>query len=560
MNLRQQLGLAMSLLTFVIVTTLAVGASRVGEREARKATSDALTGLASTLADRLDRSMAVRMNMLEMLAKIEPLQTVWTGSPVAVRNVLDDALSVIAGASWLGFAGTDGIVVAGSGGRREGTSVSEQPWFQRGLIVPTVEGANASKLSLTGLSSDGKPYTVVDIAVPIAGRSGGPAGVLALSLNWLWAANLRQEMLNRSTEPQTKQLWILSREGRVLVGPNPGAIPYPDPMLSRMAAARSGSFRDQAKDDRILTGFATLDDHPNLGWIIVAREEEAIAFAPARRVVWVIIILGALTGALGVFGSILIADRVSRPITSLTSKADLLERDSIDTLPREGGSVEVMRLSSALRSLVLRIGSAERRTADAETRASDVARRFTDDIAMLRTLADTDALTGLFNRRSFLDLATKAMKSYREDGPHFGILMIDIDHFKSVNDKLGHSAGDSVIQWAASKINAAIRHCDKAARFGGEEFIVLVSDIALCPVAELAAHIRRAVAAEPAGGAGKDLYITVSIGGAVVDETDRDIEDLVERADLALYSAKKLGRNAVVMAPDRKTVPVRYVA
>src|SRR5688500_15727912 len=118
MNLRQQLGLAMSLLTFVIVTTLAVGASRVGEPEARKATSDALTGLASTLADRLDRSIAVRMNMLEMLAKIEPLQTVWMGSPVAVRNVLDDALSVIAGASWLGFAGTDGIVVAASGGRR----------------------------------------------------------------------------------------------------------------------------------------------------------------------------------------------------------------------------------------------------------------------------------------------------------------------------------------------------------------------------------------------------------------------------------------------------------
>ena len=111
-DLRQQFGLAMSLLSFLIVATLALGALLVGEREARNATSEGLTGLASTLADRLDRSVGQRAGVVEMLARVEALKPVWEGDPEAARRLLQQALATIPNGNWLAFANTKGIVTA----------------------------------------------------------------------------------------------------------------------------------------------------------------------------------------------------------------------------------------------------------------------------------------------------------------------------------------------------------------------------------------------------------------------------------------------------------------
>ena len=559
-DLRQQFGLAMSLLSFLIVATLALGALLVGEREARNATSEGLTGLAATLADRLDRSVGQRAGVVEMLTRVEALKPVWEGDPEAARRLLQQALATIPNGNWLAFANTKGIVTAAANRRREGEDVSRYRWFQSGRTGTTIEVAQDLDYSLNGLGPDGGPYTIVELAAPVRDAGGRTTGVLALSLNWLWAASLRQETLNRSTEAATKELWILSRDGRVIIGPSLGSQPYSGDVLSRMHSAQRGSFSEASGEEAVLTGFAVVNDYPSLGWIVVARQREAVAFAAARNVASTVIVLGVLTAILAILASLYLARRISRPITHLAEEADLIERHSVDLLPRERGSREVVRLSSALRALILRIGFAEERTAAAELRAADVASRFNADIAKLRNLADTDPLTQLLNRRRFLDLASEAMELFRRDESPFGILMIDVDRFKPVNDRFGHAAGDRAIQWVGAKIAESVRPTDVVARFGGEEFIVLVPKITVQRASELGERIRLAIASDVLHGDGFVLALTASIGVALVDSGDRDVEDLIGRADLALYDAKAQGRNAVVIAVDTGLPTTRRVA
>lgn len=161
--------------------------------------------------------------------------------------------------------------------------------------------------------------------------------------------------------------------------------------------------------------------------------------------------------------------------------------------------------------------------------------------AELRNLAVTDTLTGVWNRRHGTELLTADL-SARRPGQALSLLMLDIDHFKTINDTFGHQAGDHVLIEVASRLRRSLRGNDMVARWGGEEFVVLLRDCVLSDALRLAEDIRAAIAEVPFGTMGS---ITASFGVAEV----RDGEDLttwVGRADQALYRAKRSGRNEVV--------------
>jgi diguanylate cyclase (GGDEF)-like protein len=232
----------------------------------------------------------------------------------------------------------------------------------------------------------------------------------------------------------------------------------------------------------------------------------------------------------------------------LADHAGLIGPDTISRLPRVRGSSEAVRLSIALRSLVLRIGSAERSRTVVQDRAAEEAAKMNRDLAILRNLAEVDALTELLNRRAFMERARDAMHVFWGARRAFAVLMIDIDHFKRINDTLGHPAGDTVIRAVAGVIAHAIRPEDKAARFGGEEFLILLHDTSRPEAREAAERIRALVAATTIDCNGHPLAVTISIGVAVSDPSDADVQALIERADVALYAAKEAGRDQVVVA------------
>jgi diguanylate cyclase (GGDEF)-like protein len=160
--------------------------------------------------------------------------------------------------------------------------------------------------------------------------------------------------------------------------------------------------------------------------------------------------------------------------------------------------------------------------------------------------ASTDALTGLPNRRYFDEFCGLIARRRRADDA-VGVLMIDIDRFKLLNDRHGHAAGDKVLRIVASAIASAVRDEDVPARFGGEEFAVLLRNPSRRVALEVGERVREAVATADLGGLGVER-VSVSVGVAVASAPDQPIPDLVADADRALYEAKRKGRDRVIAA------------
>ena len=157
-----------------------------------------------------------------------------------------------------------------------------------------------------------------------------------------------------------------------------------------------------------------------------------------------------------------------------------------------------------------------------------------------------DSLTGLYNRRHLEECLAELAAGCRRHGHDLSALVIDIDHFKQVNDTYGHPAGDAVLIELARRIRMCLRTEDVPGRWGGEEFLVLLPFIDAAGAEVVAERLRATVAGSPFNlGSGEVVAVTVSVGGAVA----RDGHDLVHRADAALYEAKRAGRDAVRLAP-----------
>lgn len=158
----------------------------------------------------------------------------------------------------------------------------------------------------------------------------------------------------------------------------------------------------------------------------------------------------------------------------------------------------------------------------------------------LEDLAATDELTGLCNRRHFLRLASGELEGLRGGSQH-GLALLDLDHFKRINDVHGHSAGDRVLQTFAAVARACLREGDVLARYGGEEFVLLLPNTAADQFSACCERLREAFSrAEPLGVKGAEL--SVSIGMTLLTEHD-DLDEALQRADKALYQAKRDGRN-----------------
>lgn len=169
--------------------------------------------------------------------------------------------------------------------------------------------------------------------------------------------------------------------------------------------------------------------------------------------------------------------------------------------------------------------------------------RLTEELARL---AVTDPLSGLANRRRFTDALHAEIERTRRSGRPFSLLMLDIDHFKHVNDTYGHNVGDKVIVSLAGTVAAGVREIDTAGRLGGEEFGVILADTGLTGALIAAERLRQAVEAmDIAAEDGAPLRVTVSIGAAERGREETGPEELLRRADTALYTSKNNGRNRV---------------
>jgi two-component system, cell cycle response regulator len=175
--------------------------------------------------------------------------------------------------------------------------------------------------------------------------------------------------------------------------------------------------------------------------------------------------------------------------------------------------------------------------------------RLRDDVQTSLELAITDALTGLHNRRYMERHIAGLVEHSVAGGKPLAVLMLDVDHFKAINDTYGHDAGDEVLREFALRIRKSIRGLDLACRYGGEEFIVVMPETDLSAAALVAERLRRTIASEPFAlqRGERATNVTISVGIAALGSGD-DAPKVLKRADEALYRAKRAGRNRVVPA------------
>jgi len=178
---------------------------------------------------------------------------------------------------------------------------------------------------------------------------------------------------------------------------------------------------------------------------------------------------------------------------------------------------------------------------------NDISQRKEMEAELFRQ-ASTDALTGISNRRYFQNQAEQEVRRARRFARDMTVMMIDIDHFKPINDTYGHAAGDLIIQGVVKRSLESLRQSDSLGRIGGEEFAVVLPETSVAAAYDVADRLRAHIEEKPIIVAHTAVNCTVSIGIAQLSAQDSGIDELMKRADIALYSAKKKGRNRVEIA------------
>ncbi len=309
-----------------------------------------------------------------------------------------------------------------------------------------------------------------------------------------------------------------------------------------MAKAKILLVEDNKTQSRVIQDYLVRS-----GYEVVAVENGMQAFAAARMNSVDLILLDRILPDMD--GSDvcrwLKLDQVCRdiPVIMLTAKGEMsdrvsgLEAGADDYLPKPFNESELnARIYARLRAKVQ------------QDELKQKNRQLEDMLTRVENLAIMDPLTGLFNRRRFETiLANEFKRAARYQSP-LSCLMIDLDHFKSVNDTFGHQTGDTILKAAAHVIQTAVREVDTPARWGGEEFVVLSPNTTVENARRLAERIRSAFEAHAFSGI-EGQRVTVSIGIAGTPEPSIDSQDkLIHAADVALYEAKKNGRNRIELA------------
>jgi len=172
-----------------------------------------------------------------------------------------------------------------------------------------------------------------------------------------------------------------------------------------------------------------------------------------------------------------------------------------------------------------------------------------------KNMAVRDGLTGLYNRREFDRLLAQTASREDRAAGRFALLLLDLDHFKKLNDTYGHPAGDAALKHAADLLQSRLRQGDQAARYGGEEFVAILQAADEDGATNLAERVRRAIETEKLTVEDARIRLTASFGVAVWPRDGKAPDQLVAAADRALYAAKGAGRNRVVAASSLPPLP-----
>lgn len=531
-SLRAKFALVVALAVLVITCIFGgvIGASAISRH--KEQTGHQLAEYAASMIDRLDRDMSSRAKELTVLSALEALRN--PQNVAEARSLLNHLYAQFPNYSWIGLTDANGTVVASTGRLLEGVSIAHRPVFMEGQDKTFVGDVHEAVMLASLLANpSGEAMKFVDISMPVRDKAGRFIGVLGTHLSWQWAAEIGRTMF----EPLKKSLpgvefLVISKDGIVLLGPK-HLIGKPSEVSIDQNSNISWTVSEWQDGNTYVAGAARstgIDGYPGLGWTVVTRQPVKEAFADANGLRAEILLWGSLLSiAFAVLGWF-VAGVITRPLNQIADAAASLSEGADVDIPLVKGSLEVEKLSMVIRHLVENLTQKK------------------GQLALIKGVAYRDTVTGLPNRAA-LENYVKTLQEEPGHQPAYGVLCLDLDGFKPVNDRFGHAVGDALLHSVGLRLSATVRDGDIAVRHGGDEFVLLLrlkAGESLGNVQSAAQRIIKTIA-EPVTLAGAVIRVGCSIGGAVW--TEGDFADALAHADEALYRAKRAGKSQAQFYP-----------
>ncbi|WP_111894796.1 sensor domain-containing diguanylate cyclase [Acinetobacter sp. MB5] len=537
--------------TLGLCITLYIG--QIASAQMTKANGQALYISAKNISNTLATSLTEREREMVLLGQSPFFAEADFHNP-RVQIQLDQVKKSYQYYAWLGIANLDGKVEVAANHLLEGADVSERPWFINGskhVYLGDVHKAVLLAKQIKAVNPN-EPMRFIDFATPIYDPvTHKVKGVLAAHADWSWAGHVLNSALSQDAVEQGIEVFIVNSSGDIL---------YPFKSIGQVkppaySKQRPMYFLDHWHEDK---AYLTVDipvvskTTTNLGWHVVIRQPVAIALMNVRSLQHQILLIGFILSLVLLFITYKLANKFSHPIEKLAQKAHAVEQGQ-DNVHFETTTTirEIQGLSQSLESMTETLLSQQQQLQDTNANLEQKVEERTQALKQanleLEKLARYDALTGLHNRRACNAYLDYLFEQLHRSQQVYAVLLMDIDFFKKVNDTFGHEMGDYVLQSVAKLLPTALRTTDFVARFGGEEFVVLLPDTSLKGAVVLAEKIRQVIA----DAVIIDHHpITMSIGVTVASLEDVDVNTAIRRADKNLYSAKEQGRNCVVSSKE----------
>lgn len=494
-------------------------------------TGENLTEMAGQISVQLDQFMWNHYHQLDLLEAANSL--VSDGDYEIASGLINQLHESFPSFSWIGITDADGIVKASSGGILLESDISERPVFIEGAKGEFIGDVHDAKLLSDLLPNpSGEPLRFVDISTPLYDKEGNFNGVLAAHLNWDWAQERVAMTTESFSDSKKMEVLVLSKDFDVLLGPEKLIGRSLAQMFSQISEDGNSHWASITWPDhqKYLTGFVTstgYDDYNGLGWTVVVRQPIKIAYKDIAQLMFLVFASGGVLLFLFIILGTIITKKLTEPLNRLSEVATLLKSGQKAAMPDHNGIYELENLESALSNLF------------SDLNLTDAA------LSKMKTIAITDPLTGLKNRRAFENDIDECSRALDRSAHSLAILYLDLDGFKVVNDQYGHDIGDKLLSEVSNRLKKAVQSDEILSRIGGDEFLIALTvptDDTASAVEYAALRIIKEIN-YPFFLENNEIHVGCSIGASIYPEDSTELQTVIKYADKALYYSKSHGKN-----------------
>ncbi len=527
--------LIFGILIILFCCIISVVSYQISSRQVKSKIGSNLAESAYIIADTLDAQFYSNLGKLNLLKEFDIIKEGTDNNQI--NKVLDSLKINFDGFSWIGYASSDGVILAATDSLGIGSDVSSYPFYQYGLRSRYISDEEENYIFAQNIFSNTGFYSkFITLSVPVYSSDDKITGVICAYVNWDWVNDFIDSFVMSFKSNTNLDILIVSSKNNVIYGSEPlvGTIIKSESI--KKSRYHLNSWLIETFDDNIkyLTGYTRSDgyaDYNGLGWTILVRQPFDSAFSSTYTLLYIILFVSVIFTVLFSAVGWYFAGLLIKPLEKIAIAANDIRLGKQSEIPFYHGIRDIEILSLSLTHLITSLTNTE------------------SSLATMKTRAFQDTLTNLPNRSGFDNYISSSFGRLNNHHETLTLLFLDLDGFKGVNDTYGHPSGDLLLIEVANRLKSCVRTNEFVARFGGDEFAIIIQTSKQDYLDQISTVCNRILEALniPFNLNGNYAEIGCSIGCATWPIDSTSVEELLSFADEALYNAKRTGKNQYVL-------------